>query len=63
MQLLFGVADAADPAAAAVQRLRQAHPSRDIALVVTGGSAAGGNAKVANLAGMSAAIRHPGSSS
>lgn len=58
LQLLFGVADAADPAALAVRRLQQAFPDVDIDLVVTG-PALRGNAKIANLAGTSASIRHP----
>ena len=57
VQLLFGVADAADPAAAAVRRLQQQFPRADIELVVTG-RASRGNAKIANLAGMSGSIRH-----
>ena len=57
VQLLFGVADAADPAVAVVHRLRQHFPHADIELVVTG-RASRGNAKIANLAGMSGAIRH-----
>ena len=57
VQLLFGVAEAGDAAARAVRRLQQAWPNADIELVVTGRSAAG-NAKVANLAGMSPAIKH-----
>ena len=58
VQLLFGVAEAADPAGLAVRRLQQAFPEADIELVVTGRAQAG-NAKVANLAGMSPAIKHP----
>ncbi|MDQ6684991.1 MAG: bacteriohopanetetrol glucosamine biosynthesis glycosyltransferase HpnI, partial [Pseudomonadota bacterium] len=57
MQLLFGVAEASDPALEAVQRLRQACPGRRIDVAITG-PAGTGNAKVANLAGMSATIAH-----
>ena len=56
-QILFGVAEAGDDAVAAVRLLQAALPHRDIELVVTGTSPCG-NAKVANLAGMTSAIRH-----
>lgn len=58
VQLVFGVADAADAAAVAVRALQDEFPAADIALVVTG-QAADGNAKITNLAGMSAAISQP----
>src|SRR5437870_7200590 len=46
-QIVFGVADAHDPAVAVVQRLRHEFPERDIVLAV--GSGPGANGKVANL--------------
>jgi len=48
-QLLFGVADAGDPAIAVVQKLMGEHPDRDARLVV-GAPAFGLNPKVENLA-------------
>ena len=50
-QLLFGVADAGDPAIAVVQKLMGEHPDRDTRLVV-GAPAFGLNPKVENLASM-----------
>lgn len=50
-QLLFGVADAGDPAIAVVQKLMGEHPDRDARLVV-GAPAFGLNPKVENLASM-----------
>ena len=58
VQLVFGVADAADRAGFAVRKLQGEFPAADITLIVTG-NAADGNAKMANLVGMSAAIHHP----
>ena len=46
-QIVFGVADAHDPAVAVVHRLRRDFPERDIVLAV--GSGRGTNRKVANL--------------
>ncbi len=50
-QLLFGVAEAGDPAIAVVQKLMGEHPDRDARLVV-GAPAFGLNPKVENLASM-----------
>ncbi|MGD0842645.1 MAG: bacteriohopanetetrol glucosamine biosynthesis glycosyltransferase HpnI [Candidatus Acidiferrales bacterium] len=47
-EILFAVSDAADPAAAIVQRLIADFPHRAIRLIVTG-AAAGANIKVSNL--------------
>ncbi len=56
-QLVFGAADASDPAAAAVRRLQEQHPELDIALVVDG-RLHGSNHKVSNLINMLPAARH-----
>jgi ceramide glucosyltransferase len=56
-QILFGVHDANDPAAAIVLRLIATCADRDLALCVTGASR-GPNPKVANLIGMQGSIRH-----
>lgn len=58
VQILFGVQDAADPAIAVVHRLMADRPDRAIELVVSQ-KPHGGNAKVANLAGLQSHIRHP----
>ena len=57
LQIVFGVSDASDGARPVVQRLMQAFPDRDIELVV-GIRHGEGNAKIANLGTMSAAIKH-----
>ncbi len=57
VQLVFGVHDSADPAAAIVRRLQQRFPDRDIELVVDP-SLHGSNRKISNLANMLAAARH-----
>lgn len=57
VQLIFGVADPADESLPVVRRLMQEFAGRDIELVI-GGRSAEGNAKIANLAAMNAAIRH-----
>lgn len=57
VQMVCGVADARDPAVAAVEALRAAHPGADIALVADA-TVHGANAKVSNLANMMAAARH-----
>src|SRR5271165_6123742 len=57
-QVVFGVADAADPAAAVVRRLQARFPTCDIALVVDG-RFHGANRKVGNLINMLPAVRHP----
>jgi ceramide glucosyltransferase len=56
-QLLFGVADADDPAIPVVQRLMADHPSRDAHLVV-GNPMFGLNPKVENLAAMDRFRKH-----
>jgi len=55
-QIVFGVADAHDPAVAVVQRLRRDFPECDIVLAV--GSGRGTNRKVANLENMMPHARH-----
>lgn len=57
-QLVFGVADANDPAVAVVKALMAEFPSRDMALVVDS-RRRGANFKVANLGNMLPAARHP----
>jgi ceramide glucosyltransferase len=56
-QVVFGLADAADPAVAVVRRLMADFPERDLALVVNA-RRHGANAKVSNLINMQAAARH-----
>jgi len=56
-QLVFGVCDRADPAVAAVDRLRAEFPDRDIALVVDP-RMHGANPKVSSLINMMGACRH-----
>jgi ceramide glucosyltransferase len=56
-QIVFGVGNAADPAAAVAQRLIARFPERDIALVVDGRHH-GANGKVSNLINMLPAARH-----
>src|SRR5262249_51249436 len=55
-QIVFGVEDPRDPAAAVVRQLRRDFPERDIVLAV--GSAPGANRKVANLCHMMRLARH-----
>ncbi len=57
-QIVFGVQDPADPAAAIVRRLQARFPDRDIALVVDPRQH-GPNRKVGNLINMLPAARHP----
>ena len=57
IQLLFGVHDADDAAAAVVKALIASRPGRDLELCVTGGTT-GSNPKVANLCGMQRRIRN-----
>ena len=57
VQIVFGVSSAADPALAAVSRLRRAHPAADIAVVVDP-ARHGSNAKVSNLINMAAHARY-----
>jgi len=58
IEVLFGVADRDDPAAAIVERLRAAHPDRDLRLVVDD-RRWGSNGKVSNLVNMAERARHP----
>jgi ceramide glucosyltransferase len=57
-QIVFGVQDDADPAAAVVRRLQARFPACDIALVVDA-RRHGANGKVGNLINMLPAARHP----
>jgi ceramide glucosyltransferase len=57
VQWVFGVQDAADPAIAIVERLRDGHPGADLELVVDP-APHGQNGKVANLINMAGRIRH-----
>lgn len=56
-QIVFGVAEAGDPAAAVVEQLRREFPERDIALVIAP-EVFGANPKVNNLAQMLPAAKH-----
>jgi len=56
-QIVFGVADPADPAIAVVRRLMAEFPQADIALAV-GGNSRAANLKVANLINMRHLARH-----
>jgi ceramide glucosyltransferase len=56
-QIVFGVADPADPAIAVVRRLMTEFPTLDIALAV-GGTSGAANLKVANLINMLPQARH-----
>lgn len=58
VQILFGVSEAADPAAAAAHRLAARYPSADIAVIVDP-RRHGTNHKVSNLINMAAHIAHP----
>jgi ceramide glucosyltransferase len=57
LQIVFGVADAGDPAIAAVRRLIADFSDRDLALVINA-RRHGANAKVSNLINMQSAARH-----
>jgi ceramide glucosyltransferase len=57
-QIVFGVQDEADPAAAVVRRLQARFPACDIALVIDP-RRHGANGKVGNLINMLGAARHP----
>lgn len=57
VQIVFGVADAHDPAVAIVQQIRREFPDRDIVLSI--GEAEGTNRKIANLRHMMRYVRHP----
>jgi ceramide glucosyltransferase len=57
VQVVFGVADPADPSAAVVRRLVAEFPDRDLELVISP-RRHGANAKVSNLINMQSAARH-----
>ena len=57
MQVVFGLSDSADPAAAIVRRLIADFPDRDLDLVINA-RRHGANAKVSNLINMQPAARH-----
>ncbi len=57
LQIVFGVRDAADPAAGVVRRLQHEFPLLDLALVVDG-THHGSNAKVSNLINIMAMAKH-----
>jgi ceramide glucosyltransferase len=57
VQLLFGVADASDPAVSVVERLMREQSSVAVRLVITA-EASGGNPKIANLLGLEGHIAH-----
>ncbi|MEI9965191.1 MAG: bacteriohopanetetrol glucosamine biosynthesis glycosyltransferase HpnI [Caulobacteraceae bacterium] len=57
MQLVLGLHDAADPAAAVAERLRREHPQADIEVVIDG-RVHGTNGKVSNLINMLEVARH-----
>ena len=57
VQIIFGVGEASDPAAAVVRRLIGKFPQADIALVV-GTEAHGANRKISNLINMATRARH-----
>lgn len=57
VQMIFGVAGEHDPAVPVVRRLMRAFPDRDLELVVSQ-RPVDGNGKIANLAAMSAAVKH-----
>jgi len=56
-QIVFGVADVADPAIPVVRRLMAEFPQRDMVLA-SGGTTSAGNLKVANLIAMLPLARH-----
>jgi len=58
LQLIIGLHDAADPAAAVVEALRRRHPEADLSVVVDA-TLHGANRKVSNLINMLAHARHP----
>lgn len=58
VQIIFGVADADDPALAAVERARSLHPGLDVTVVIDP-RRHGANRKMSNIVNMAAHIRHP----
>ncbi len=57
VQVIFGVADASDPAIVVAQRVKDRFPNADISLV-TGGGNAYGNPKIGNLCAMMPQVKH-----
>jgi ceramide glucosyltransferase len=57
VQIIFGLREADDPAAATFQQLKAAFPEADLQLVLDP-SSHGANGKISNLVNMSRAIRH-----
>ena len=57
-QIVLGVQNPADPALAVIDRLRQRHKTRDVALVIDA-TRHGANGKISNLINMLPAARHP----
>lgn len=58
VQIIFGVADADDPALAVLERARIGYPDLDVTLVVNP-QRHGANRKMSNIVNMAAHIRHP----
>lgn len=58
VQIIFGVADADDPALAAVERARSGFPGVDLTVVIDQ-RRHGANKKMSNIINMAAHIRHP----
>jgi ceramide glucosyltransferase len=58
VQIVFGVRDASDPAAAIVRQLIEKRPDLDLQLVVSDRSF-GSNRKISNLINMQSLVRHP----
>lgn len=57
VHIVFGIADADDPARAVAEQVKAAHPERDIAIVIDP-RRHGANNKLSNLINIDAAIRH-----
>ncbi|MBX9664750.1 bacteriohopanetetrol glucosamine biosynthesis glycosyltransferase HpnI [Novosphingobium sp.] len=58
VQIIFGVADAEDPALLAIERARIGYPGLDVSVVVSP-QRHGANRKMSNIINMEALIRHP----
>lgn len=58
VQIIFGVADAEDPALAALERARIGYANLDVTLVISA-QRHGSNRKMSNIVNMAAYIRHP----
>lgn len=57
VQIIFGLASAADPALAVIEQIRRDHPESDISIVVDA-ARHGANAKMSNIINMAPHIRH-----